>query len=429
MPRNERPKQFTFWAHWKGGMRIGSQFAVSQQLEKSERERTLLPMRGVYEKVKGSNDWYISYFDADGRHHRERIGRHSAAVEAYVNKKREIREGRFVPPSKRKQHGPTLQELFDMRMADLKRSLSVKTYGHHESNFNHEGLAALKKKPASQILPKDVEDFLGALHEDEYGPNTIRNYRAMLSALFAYGIKHDLLVKNPVNKTLAPKPARERVRFLSEDEEKSIRAAVQKWPSRLEVDPRSACVSEREPELDLHLHSGMRSGEAYALTWDRVHLDRCIIEVPQEGKTGWRDIPVNSICRRALETLHWQSGGSEFVIPRCGKINQALADWFRKACKTAGVLNASPHTLRHTFASRLVMAGVNIRRVQEFLGHASIVMTMKYAHLSPERGQEDIERLVPSAPAVAESMPAEKRPMRKSARTLAARSAKIASVA
>jgi integrase len=164
----------------------------------------------------------------------------------------------------------------------------------------------------------------------------------------------------------------------------------------------------------------MRVGEAWHLTWDRVHPDLGIIEVPDEGKTGYRSIPINSICRAALVTLHEQSEGSRFVIPNPpGKMDSErtfdqMRYWARsveKLATRAGIDEVTAHTLRHTFASRLVMAGVNLSRVQEFLGHSSIVETMRYAHLAPERGQADIERLVAPA-AVVETAPAAAKPVR-----------------
>jgi site-specific recombinase XerD len=61
---------------------------------------------------------------------------------------------------------------------------------------------------------------------------------------------------------------------------------------------------------------------------------------------------------------------------------------FQKACIEAGLKDCSPHTLRHTFASRLVMAGVDLRTVQELLGHKDIKMTLRYAHLSPSHKRQ-----------------------------------------
>ena len=71
--------------------------------------------------------------------------------------------------------------------------------------------------------------------------------------------------------------------------------------------------------------------------------------------------------------------------------------WFEKCIHQAGIQNFRWHDLRHTFASRLVMAGVDLRSVQELLGHKSILMTMRYAHLSPSHQQASVERLVKSA--------------------------------
>ncbi len=345
-------------------------------------------MRGVYEKVKGSRDFYIRYTE-NGKRHREHVGRESAAIEAPKN-------------------ALTFKDLFDMRMADPEIDLKPKTSRHHEYEFNCARLESLKNMLARNISSQDIKTVLAGLREDGLSPGTIRNYRSLISAVFAFGIRQEYLDKNPVLKVRAPEPTKDRVRYLTEDDEKSMREKIrQHWPERL-------------AELDLLLHTGMRSGEAYKLTWDRVDLDRGIIDVPTGGKTGWRPIPINSTCHAALEALHRQSQGSKFVIPRCGRWvdgkrvedgeNWIIGKWFGDAVEKAGVVNASPHILRHTFASRLVMAGVDIRTVQKFLGHSSIKMTERYAHLSPEHGKAAIEKLV--APAAAAPTSAAKRPVR-----------------
>src|SRR5262249_39719315 len=72
---------------------------------------------------------------------------------------------------------------------------------------------------------------------------------------------------------------------------------------------------------------------------------------------------------------------------------------FHKTAKRAGLGVMGPHVLRHTFASRLVMAGVDLRTVQELMGHKSILMTMRYAHLSPDHkraAMESLERRFPA---------------------------------
>jgi site-specific recombinase XerD len=68
--------------------------------------------------------------------------------------------------------------------------------------------------------------------------------------------------------------------------------------------------------------------------------------------------------------------------------------WFATALEQAGIEGITWHTLRHTFASRLVMAGVDLRRVQELMGHKTIAMTARHAHLAPTRKQQALETLV-----------------------------------
>ena len=66
---------------------------------------------------------------------------------------------------------------------------------------------------------------------------------------------------------------------------------------------------------------------------------------------------------------------------------------FEGLCKRVGLGTMGPHILRHTFASRLVMAGVDLRTVQELIGHKTITMTLRYSHLSPTHQREAVQRL------------------------------------
>src|SRR5262249_9119696 len=72
---------------------------------------------------------------------------------------------------------------------------------------------------------------------------------------------------------------------------------------------------------------------------------------------------------------------------------------FRETCEHAKLDSLGPHVLRHTFGSRLVMAGVDLRTVQELMGHKSILMTMRYAHLSPDHKRAAMETLENRFPA------------------------------
>ena len=86
-----------------------------------------------------------------------------------------------------------------------------------------------------------------------------------------------------------------------------------------------------------------------------------------------RHVPLNQAAAKALETLREQNKESEFV---CGGAREPRR-WFEPVLKDAKLANFSWHCLRHTFASRLVMAGVDIRSVQELLGHKTIGMTVR----------------------------------------------------
>lgn len=153
-------------------------------------------------------------------------------------------------------------------------------------------------------------------------------------------------------------------------------------------------LPEHEPELDLALHSGLRQGEQYAARWADVDFERRILTIPLDkgGKTS--HAPLNAAAVRALLDLRRQHGDSEFV---CGGV-RSPRNWFESAVADADIEGFTWHSLRHTFASRLVMSGADLRTVAELLRDKTLAMVMRYAHLAPDYKLAALERMATSFP-------------------------------
>jgi integrase len=124
-----------------------------------------------------------------------------------------------------------------------------------------------------------------------------------------------------------------------------------------------------EPEFDLAIHTGMRRGEQYRLRWQDVDLKREIITIPRSKHGEVRHIQINSAAHAALLKLR-RGDGVGYVCPGLeGPRNRDWRRWFEEIVVKAKILDFRWHDLRHTFASRLVMAGVPLRTVQKLLGH------------------------------------------------------------
>lgn len=130
-----------------------------------------------------------------------------------------------------------------------------------------------------------------------------------------------------------------------------------------------------------------------------------MITIPRSKHGERRYVPINSVARGALARLWLPRDGSDYVC-LCSRKSRSLRGrdrrlWFEEAVKEAAITNLRWHDLKHTFASRLVMAGVDLRTVQELLGHKTIAMTVRYAHLAPEHQLEAVERLTVGSSATA----------------------------
>jgi len=357
------------------------------------------PMRGVREKNKGSGVWWINYRDTANQRHREPIGSYHVAVQALLQRLQEVREGRFLPP-KRSGGGLKFGVLVEEALADMKTRVSdahynekriqwgkLQRYSLAAKKFNPEEKAAdsLAELQAAAVTPATIQAILQALRlEEGVEGSTANKYRAFLGNVFSYAVQFDKLPANPVLKIKKFKEPAGRVRFLSDEEEVILRADIQKH------------CPEREAEFDLALYSGARRGEQFRLSRQNVDFERGVILV--DGKSGQREIELSSAAADAIRRLI--DGKRETVIGEYRTDRGRQKDWrrwFEECIKRTGIQDFHWHDLRHTFASRIVMATGDLRTVQELLGHKDIRMTMRYAHLTKNHRASAVETIVPSA--------------------------------
>lgn len=208
-----------------------------------------------------------------------------------------------------------------------------------------------------------------------------------------------------------------RLRYLSDAEEKRLRKALATRDERRGVDRRRANAWRRgrgyrewpaygtytdtlTPIVLLALNTGLRFGELTGLEWRDIDVARALLTVRTiEGKSGrTRHVPLNVQAVRVLKA--WrprENAPSDYVFP--GRDGARLQDiktaWMPLLKpKAANIIGFRFHDLRHTFASRLVMAGVDLNTVRELLGHSDIKMTLRYAHLAPEHKAAAVAKLV-----------------------------------
>jgi len=246
---------------------------------------------------------------------------------------------------------------------------------------------------AEEITPQDIERKLSELASEGRKPATVNRYRTLLSLVFSLAVRDGKLATNPVRQVKRRKENNERVRFLEVDEEAKLREKIRKF------------CPQREPEFDLALHTGMRRGEQYRLRWQDVDLRRGIITIPLSKHGEARRIQINSTSRTALLRLREHGERKEnkesvrvlgvgYVCPGYeGPRKRDWRHWFQDVVEKAELSDFRWHDLRHTFASRLVMAGVPLRAVQVLMGHKCIETTLRYSHLGETELHKAVERL------------------------------------
>ncbi len=274
----------------------------------------------------------------------------------------------------------------------------VRDYLHY-SGTNH----AKSTQERVSFIVKCFEDFIGGeTNLDAVKPQNIEAYKVRrlsagispatinielrtLKAFLGLAVKWDLVPLNPFRQVRMMRVPHRAADFLTIEELHNLVANTRVgWLRDLVVFAAS---------------TGLRRGEAINLTWEDVDLPRGVLRVRntdafQTKSRRERLVPLNTAARRVLARIQKLS---EFVFTDSkGKQLRptGVSQQFRKAANSAGLSSGYHfHSLRHTFASWLVQAGVNLYEVKELLGHENITTTQVYAHLQPDMLHDTVNKI------------------------------------
>jgi integrase len=336
---------------------------------------------GVFQK---NGNWWIDFYH-QGKRIRRKVGPSKRVAEmalADVQVKKAKNDFLGISSPKKIQFKDFAAEYLEYSKANKAKS----SYERDLTIINRHAMALWGDLLVSKITAKNIEDYKRTRLE-EVAPTTVNRELNTIKNLFRKAVEWRYLSQSPAAEVRRIKTGKQPFRFLSSEEIETLL---------------DACAQRHNHHFSgivvMALNTGMRKGEILTLRWDNVDMKRGVITVAS-GKDGHtknyesRTLPMNRSLMeflmnhpRRLDTPYVFSGQS-------GKPFSKTNYHFVRAVKRAGIPHVRFHDLRHTFASHLVMKGVDLRTVQELLGHKDLRMTMKYAHLAPDHMRKAVEVL------------------------------------
>jgi integrase len=316
--------------------------------------------------------YWIDYY-VNGRRKRARIGPDKRLAETVLQKRKvAIAEGKYL--DKRQMPRCTFSELSDLYLdwAKVNHVGYVGTRSRVEHFRREYGPCQL-----SEITPLMVDAYVArraALRK----PATVNRDLVVLRHMFRKALEWGKALGNPVIHQKPLRAENRRLRYLSREEKDRLLQAAD------EV---------LRPIVLVALHTGLRRGELFSLTWHDVDFRLGVIRVLHTNNNERREIPMSDTLRTTLQQLPRRLASAYVFSGKTGQVLVDIRKRFHRALKEAGIEGFVFHDLRHTFASYLVMAGVDLMTVKEFMGHKDLKMTLRYAHLAPGYKRAAISRL------------------------------------
>lgn len=242
-----------------------------------------------------------------------------------------------------------------------------------------------KNDVIKQIRSSQIEQFLLQLQQRGLKPATVNYYRSILSKMFNLGINNNKCKENPVSKVKKQRVENIRERILTPEEEIRLNKTLNKFRYGISREGKKVLIApykRLKPLVAIASNTGLRRGELINLEWKDVSSDFTTLTVLNSKSGKSRIIPINKKLQLVLKAMYKIKGNNVYVLTN-PETNYKYTD-FKKSLaslfKEANIKDFTLHCFRHTFATRLLERGADIRTVQELLGHSNIKLTERYTH-------------------------------------------------
>jgi integrase len=353
-----------------------------------EKDKKGLP-KGIY---KRGGLYWIRYTGIDGKmvfesaKQGDRSGTKQKDAEDLLHeRKADILKGK--QPESKRIGNYSFKDLVDQYkpwMEGRHLSAKVKTYVI-DSLFDRYNSLPLRQFN-TPIVEQLQTELINKGHKNAYVNKVLNILKAMLTK----AVEWEMVEPDMLKRVRRVKSLREnkRLRYLSPEECQKLLAVCD------ELTEKTKHYAHLKPIITMALNTGMRKGEILGLKWSNLDMRNGLILLEQTKNGERREIPINQTVTDMLKALPRRiDGGPVFRSAQGGDLPGDIKHGFATACKNAELTDFHFHDLRHTFASQLVMQGVDLRTVSELLGHKDIKMTMRYAHLAPAHKAKAVDIL------------------------------------
>ncbi len=253
----------------------------------------------------------------------------------------------------------------------------------------------LKDQDYNELTPKDIEKYLKYLHENNLKAKSIARHISSLRTYFKFLNKSKIITNNPMQGIDLPKINKTLPDVWTVEEISKLLDMELKTPN----DYRNKAI------MELLYATGLRISELVNLEYVNLDLENDFLRIMGKGKKE-RVVPIGEIAMDYLK-LYLEEYRPYFVKKE--QNNYIFLNYLGKKISRQGVFkilddiqlksginkNISPHTLRHSFATHLLNNGVDLRVIQELLGHDDISTTEIYTHVANEQIKKDYEEFHP----------------------------------
>jgi len=362
------------------------------------------------EKRPGYYEYRFYYIDVDNKKKRKSFG-------GYDQDELYMRADEFLRDIEDMRRGveklATIPQILRRRYElDYKNGyIQEPTYYRSIASLKRIEESLIGRKPIAKITLLEIQDFLGTLRT--YSNSVIRKIYSQLVLAYSEAIIADIVTKNPMlsRQIRYPKSAipDKRIPALTIEEQKALVETLAKHK-------RQGTRNEYSKQILIELYTGMRMGEINALRPEDIDFKKGVIHIRgtvsmgegnrmyRRGHTktdaGMRDIPMNNLVRPILEQaiaeMKWNKEGVIFYDYNKNSVitTTQVNSFYRRICEKADIEFHGQHSLRHTFATRCIEAGVKPVVLKNWLGHTNIHITLDtYADVYGSLNSASIETL------------------------------------